>query len=314
MGMVGLVMLVLLVLGAIFVPLLSPFEWRATNMPTMWNQPAGTVDPITGDVHWLGTTERGSDLLELLFVSLRTTLVVALPATLLSVLIGSALGAAAGYYGGLFDFVTMRISDLLLAVPALPAYLILGQVLRMYFFQWRAASGTDTMDSFAMPLLSITVIVFTVFGWTGVFRQVRAQVLSLRQQPFVEAAKALGASNRRIIFKHLIPNSMAPILVAAIFLVGEFIISLSILSYIDLTSYEGSTTVNNGTGGQPSLGGILALSYYTGSTWFLLDLNPLQSMRAYTILLPAVLILLIVLSVNYVGDALRYALDPHRQS
>lgn len=314
MGMVGLAMLVMLVLMAVFVPVLSPFEWRAMNDASMWNQPAGTVDP-TGHVHWLGTTERGQDLLELLFVALRTTLAVALPATLLSVLIGSALGALAGFYGGLLDTVIMRVTDLLLAIPALPAYVILGQYLRWTVFRYADfGSGTDAMDAWTLSLLSVTVMVFTAFGWMGVCRLVRAQVLSLRQQAFIEAARALGASNRRIIFKHLLPNSLAPILVASIFLVGEFMIALSILSYVDLATHEGTFSVNNGTGGQPSLGGMLALSNYTGSTWFLANLNPLESMRAYSIILPCLLLLLIVLSINYIGDAARYALDPHRQT
>ncbi|HYP20837.1 MAG TPA: ABC transporter permease [Chloroflexia bacterium] len=314
MGMVGLVMLVTLVLMAIFVPVLSPFDWQATNTATMWNQPAGTVDP-EGRVHWLGTTERGADLLELLFVALRTTLVVALPAALLSVLIGSALGAVAGYYGGLLDAIVMRVTDLLLAIPALPAYVILGQYLRWTVFRYAdLGSGSDSMSAWAWATLSVTVMVFTLLGWMGVCRLVRAQVLSLRQQAFIEAARALGASNRRIIFRHLLPNALAPILVASIFLVGEFMIALSILSYIDIGVNEGTFSVNNGTGGQPSLGSMLALSNYTGSTWFLANLNPLESMRAYTIILPCLLLLLIVLSINYIGDAARYALDPHRQS
>ncbi len=314
MGMVGLLMLVTLVLMAIFVPILSPFEWRATDQATMWNQPAGTVD-AEGRVHLLGTTERGSDLFELLFVALRTTLAVALPATLLSVLIGTILGASAGFYGGLIEAIVMRVTDLLLAIPALPAYVILGQYLRWTVFRYADfGSGTDAMDAWTVSLLSVTVMVFTLFGWMGVCRLVRAQVISLRQQAFLEASRALGASNRRIIFKHLLPNALAPILVASIFLVGEFMIALSILSYVDIATQEGTPTVNNGTGGQPSLGGMLALSNYTGSTWFLANLNPFESMRAYTIILPCILLLLIVLSINYIGDAARHALDPHRQT
>jgi peptide/nickel transport system permease protein len=314
MGMLGLVMLVTLVLLAVFVPIISPFDWQAMDTATLWNQPAGTVDP-TGRVHWLGTTERGADLLELLFVALRTTLAVALPAALLSVLIGSALGALAGYYGGLLDTAVMRLTDLLLAIPALPAYVILGQYVRWTLFQYADfGSGSDSMSAWALSLLAATVLVFTALGWMGVCRLVRAQVRSLRQQAFIEAARALGASNRRIIFRHLLPNALAPILVASIFLVGEFMIALSILSYIDIGLNEGTFSVNNGTGGQPSLGSMLALSNYTGSTWFLANLNPLESMRAYTIILPCFLLLLVVLSINYIGDAARYALDPHRQS
>lgn len=314
MGMAGLMMLVALVLMATFVPVLSPFEWYDMETATMWNQPAGTVDS-SGRVHWLGTTERGADLLELLFVALRTTLAIALPAALLSVSIGSALGAVAGFYGGLLDTVVMRVTDLLLAIPALPAYVILGQYLRWTVFRY-ADFGTSSaaMPAWTLSLLSVTVIVFTALGWMGVCRLVRAQVISLRQQSFVEAARALGASNRRIIFKHLLPNSSAPILVASIFLVGEFMIALSILSYVDVGMNEGTFSVNNGTGGQPSLGSMLALSNYTGSTWFLANLNPLETMRAYTIILPCFLLLLIVLSINYIGDAARYALDPHRQT
>lgn len=313
MGMVALVLLTILVGAAVLVPAFSPFNYKAFG--TVSNQPMGSAD-VSGQVHWLGTNEHGTDLLVLLFAALRTTLALAVPAAIASVLIGVALGAAAGYYGGLLDAVLSRVADLMLSLPALPAYLFFGQLLRRTFLGSDLGGSSEAVIAANVPAtFSVSILVFTLFSWMSVYRLVRASVFSLRERPFIEAARALGAGNRRIIFKHLLPNSLSPVIVAGIFILSDLIIAMSILSYMELlglTQDSPNVTANTATGSEPSLGGLLAMSNYVGSMWFIIDLDPSHSMRAYSILLPNLLILLVALSINYIGDAVRYSLDPHR--
>jgi peptide/nickel transport system permease protein len=152
------------------------------------------------------------------------------------------------------------------------------------------------------PPLTLAVItgVFALLGWPGLARLVRSSVLSLRSQAFVEAAKALGASNYRIIFKHLLPNSFAPIAVAATFAVGDFIILEAILAYFVQGISEPPF---------PTWGNMLAL--VQGLAINVTNLNPFEEIRAYLFLLPTLMIFLTVICINYVGDGLRNALDPH---
>jgi peptide/nickel transport system permease protein len=143
--------------------------------------------------------------------------------------------------------------------------------------------------------------VFVLFGWMGLARLVRGSVLSLRTQTYIEAAHALGVSNKRIIVRHLLPNTMGPILVAATFAVADFIILEAILAYF-----------NQGINDPPlpSWGNLIVS---TQSLAFgITDLNPFDNVRGWLFLTPALLAVIAVLSINYIGDALRSALDPHR--
>jgi peptide/nickel transport system permease protein len=295
-GVIGLATLVLLALSVVILPIFIPFDLYTPN-PFQPYAPMGTVDQVTGDIHWLGTDWLGRDVAIRLFIGGRVSLGVALLATALVVLIGSLLGGVSGYYGGVVDNGLMRFTDFLLAMPLLPLFLFAIRLLRQapaLVPLWRTQE-TNT----AMTVATITAV-FAFFGWMGLARLVRGTVLSLREQNFVEAARALGVGNRRIIFKHLLPNSIAPILVAATFAVGDFVILEAILSYF-----------NQGINDPPlpSWGNMLTAtqSLALGIT----NLNPFQNIRGYLFLLPAVMVLITVLSINFIGDAIRSALDPH---
>jgi peptide/nickel transport system permease protein len=295
-GVVSLVVLSLLVLLVIIVPIFSPFDSYTANA-TQAYAPAGTVDSLSGSVHWLGTDFIGRDFLVRLFIGGRIPLAVSMGATLLLVIIGTFLGLLAGYYGGWVDIVLMRFTDFILAIPMLPMYLLVLRWLReLPGLQpwWKSAEIN--------PPLTLAVItgVFALLGWPGLARLVRSSVLSLRSQAFVEAAKALGASNYRIIFKHLLPNSFAPIAVAATFAVGDFIILEAILAYFVQGISEPPF---------PTWGNMLAL--VQGLAINVTNLNPFEEIRAYLFLLPTLMIFLTVICINYVGDGLRNALDPH---
>jgi peptide/nickel transport system permease protein len=214
------------------------------------------------------------------------------------VIIGSLLGGVAGFYGEWIDSLLMRFTDFLLALPLLPLFLF-----ALRFLRETPALQPMWQSQESNTFITITAIagVFTLFGWMGLARLVRGSVLSLRTQTYIEAARALGVSNRRIIFRHLLPNTVAPILVAATFAVADFIILEAVLAYF-----------NQGINDPPlpSWGNMIVS---TQSLAFgLTELNPFVNVRGWLFLLPGFMVVAAVLSINYIGDALRSALDPHQ--
>lgn len=305
LGLLGMFTLVALVLSCIFVPIIMEAVTPAPGLtfetiddtalstplivngnltftkPIFWSSPQG--------LHILGTNEVGRDVFTRLFYAGRISLIVGVVTTLLVIFIGGLIGALSGFYGGWVDTVLMRFVDLMLAIPALPILLIASRMLQ----------SSQILDGLgpAGSVLTI-IIVLTIFGWMGISRLVRGSILSLRSLDFIEASRALGASNRRIILRHLIPNSLAPIIVAATLAVGDFIITESALSFLGLGIRDPT----------PSWGNMLegARDYMQ----FITNLNPFVEIRGYLVLFPGILILLTVLSINFMGDALRDALDP----
>jgi peptide/nickel transport system permease protein len=292
-GVIGLVILSIILAATLLMPLLSPFDQNTVN-PASAFAPAGSVDTLNGHVHWLGTDYLGRDTFTRLFNAGRTSLLVALVATLAILVVGLLVGSAAGYLGGWSDTLLMRLTDFMLALPLLP----------MYIFAIKLVRSTPSLSQFAddhemLWTLGSMAGVFVLFGWMGLARLVRGSILSLRTRDYIEAARALGADGRRIVFRHLVPNAAGPVLVAATFAAGDFIILEAVLSYFGLGVYEYSA---------PSWGNMLAgVQNYV---WYTANLNPFQEIRGYLIFLPTLMILGSVLSLNYIGDALRDAIDP----
>ncbi|HEY0068724.1 MAG TPA: ABC transporter permease [Chloroflexia bacterium] len=304
MGLIGLVTITILVLSVIIIPLVSPYQYdqidpyalvpdsrlpaaaqMTTFKPMMWTAPSGSP------THILGTDDVGRDNFTRLFYGGRISLTVGLVTTIVVLLIGSTVGALAGFYGKWVDTLLMRFVDLLLSLPELPILLIMSKMLN--------ESGVmSNIFGRALGTVATIVLVLSFLGWLGLSRLVRGSILSLRSLDFVEASRALGASDRRIILRHLMPNSMAPIIVAATLAVGGFIISESFLSFLGLGVQLPT----------PSWGNLLQGSQEYAA--FITNINPFEEIRGYLILFPGFLILLTVLSINFIGDALRDALDP----
>jgi peptide/nickel transport system permease protein len=298
--MIGLIMLAAIVLSVIFVPMIAPDPYHGINPDgTLWAAPMGTVDPANGHVFLLGSDKIGRDNLSLLFLAGRLSLLVAVVPAIIVLIIGFIVGSVSGYYGGWIDNGLMRGADFLLALPLLPAYLIAIRLIRA---NPRAAPLTDDLWGSMVVMMAV----FVLFGWMGVGRLVRSLVLSMRGQAFIEATRALGAGTPRIMFRHILPNTAAPLLVAGMFLVGEFIILEAIMAYFGLGILDRQSVPN------VSWGNMLANNQ--DQAWFMTNLNPFVQIRGYLIIFPSILLLITVLSINFVGDALRDVLDPRHRA
>jgi peptide/nickel transport system permease protein len=280
LALFGLVTLSLLALACILGPLLTGYAYDQID------NDAGVFANFSAQ-HLLGTDEIGRDLLTRLLYAGRISLFVGVAVTLLVVTIGAIYGALAGYNPGIFDTILMRFVDLLLSLPFLPLLLLLSVFFHAVTDTWQVPSILGFTGNDVKAIVTI-LIILSLFGWLGISRLVRGSVLSLRNLDFVEATRALGAGPRRIIFNHLLPNSLAPIIVASTPYVGEVIILESALSFLGLG-------INPPT---PSWGNMLnAVQAYMWG-------HPLLAFY------PGFLILLTVLSINFMGDAMRDALDP----
>jgi peptide/nickel transport system permease protein len=235
---------------------------------------------------WFGTDEVGRDLYSRLIYGTRVSLVIGLAAAIIGVVIGTVVGAWGGVRGGLLDDLLMRVTDLFLAFPFLVALLVMRNMLGAV--SWlNPIFGDKTSIRFIILLLAL-------FGWMAIARVVRGQVLALKEREFIEAARALGATNRRIVVRHLLPNSIGPILVALTFAVVAAIIAEATLSFFGFGPQPGA--------GSTSLGLLVGSSkenVLTGHWWM--------------VVFPCAVLLLVALTINMVGDGLRDATDPKLQ-
>jgi peptide/nickel transport system permease protein len=266
MAMAGLIVLVILILAAIVGPMVIPYHFDDLDL--------NHTKEAFSLVHPLGTDELGQDTLVRLLYAGRVSLTVGLAAAVFGVAIGSLVGALSGFYGKWVDGVLMRVADIMLAVPVLMLIMVLSTFLK----------------SAAFPGGQIGIIIFILglTGWMTVSRLVRGEFLTLREQEFIEAARAVGMEDNQIITKHLLPNAMAPIFVAATLGVADAIMMESALSFL-------------GFGIQPPV-----------PTWGNMLTNAQQYMidTPWLAFYPGFLIFLTIVSVNFVGDGLRDALDP----
>jgi peptide/nickel transport system permease protein len=272
LAMIGGVVLLFFTFISLFAPVLAPYEFDAIDLSLSFN----TFSPE----HLLGTDQLGRDILTRLMYAGRISLTIALIGAILSTLVGVIIGAIAGYAGGWIDTILMRFTDIMLTLPVLPLLLIASQSLRQ-FVQLQQIFGQ-------MLSVVVIIIVVVVFGWMRVTRLLYSSVLSLKSSEFVEAARALGASPMRMILTHLVPNSLAPIIVAATLDFGAIVVYEATLSFLGF----GVTPPT------PSWGNML-----TDVQRFMMR-NPLLAIY------PGTCIFLTCLGINFIGDGLRDALDP----
>ena len=255
----GIIVLTLFI-AAIFAPLLAPYDPNSINVKHILEPP--------GRTHPLGTDDLGRDILSRMIWGARISLAVGFVAVGISTIVGILLGAASGYYGGWTDRVLMRFVDIMLSIPTF--FLLLAVI------------------AFLEPSIWNIMIVIGLTSWMGVSRLVRAEVLSSKEREFALAARAIGAGDLRMIFKHILPNSMAPVLVSAVLGVAGAILVESALSFL-------------GIGVQPptaSWGNILTAGKDNIEiAWWLS-------------VFPGLAILVTVLAYNLLGEGIRDSIDP----
>ncbi|MCQ8211580.1 ABC transporter permease [Cetobacterium somerae] len=262
MALFGLIILVIIVLLAIFADQIANYDQVVIkqNLRMRLKPPSAQ--------HWLGTDEFGRDIFARLVHGARVSLKVGLIAVGIAIVIGGFLGAIAGYYGGKLDNIIMRVMDIFLAVPSILLAIAIVSAL-----------GPNLLN------LMIAVSISSVPRYA---RIVRASVLSIRDQEFIEAARAIGASDARIIFRHIIPNSLAPVIVQGTLGVANAILSTAGLSFIGLGIQPPA----------PEWGSMLSGGrQYLRYAWWVTTF-------------PGVSIMITILSLNLLGDGLRDALDP----
>jgi len=273
MAVAGLTVLLLMVLMVFFGPLFWKIAINEIDFSARLKPPTLT--------HPFGTDDLGQDVLARMLYGGRISLAVGLAAMLMAMVVGVVIGAIAGISRGAIDTALMWLTDLFLSLPQLPLLLVL-----IYLFR-------DKLKSMFGPEVGVFILIVLVIGglrWMPVARLVRAQFFSLREKEFVEAARALGASVPRQVVRHILPNSLGPVIVAGTIDVAAAIIAESTLSFL-------------GLGFPPDI-----------PTWgrILFDSKDYLDIAPYWALFPGSAIFLAVLSINFVGDGLRDALDPRR--
>ncbi len=275
LAIVGLFLALLLIFIGIFGPFLAPYHYAAQDLKAVAAAGGGPLSPgLAG--HILGTDQLGRDLLSRLLDGARISVSVAFVVQLVILLIGVPIGALAGWFGGRLDNLLMRFTDIIYAFPDI-LFIILMTVV------WRETAFGRALDGLLMIFIAVGVT-----SWVTVARLVRGQLLALKETEFVEAARAIGVSDRKIVTKHLLPNGIGPIIVAVTLGIPGAILAEATLAYL-------------GIGVQPpraSWGTLIA----EGQKW--------MTSEPHLVLFPAIAIAMALISFTFLGDGLRDALDP----
>jgi len=277
MAVFGVLLLLIIVLyvtiGAIFI---SEDQANKTNVRSKFNPPSAEYP--------FGTDEVGRDVLARTIYGGQISLMIGVVSVTISVSLGTLVGLVTGYFGGIIDAILMRVVEALLAIPTLVLLLVISRSLQdiaMYNFNF---FGREL----SVSVLAIVAII-GLTSWMGLSRLVRSLVLSLKEQDFILAAQALGANNMRIIFRHILPNTMAPVIVSATLGVGTAIIVEAALSFLGFGVVPPTATWGNI---------ITRARQSVGELWWIW-------------VFPGTFITMTVLAINFIGDGLRDALDPY---
>jgi peptide/nickel transport system permease protein len=284
--MIGLCIVIAMVIIALFAPLIAPTpagQVDSSSVPINFDQgvsPPGSTymfDDGHAKTYLFGTGEDGSDIFYGVIWGARTSIYIALIVVLSAVIIGVVLGAVAGFYGGKIDELMMRVTDVFLSIPAL--------VLAMAVI---AVMG---------PTLENIMISLIIVWWPSYARLIRGQVLTIKENTYVEAARAIGAKNSRVLFKHIVPNAISPMLISATMDIGSVVLTTSGLSYIGF----GPPGIAE-WGRMASEGSLYIVGFIT--------YNGAQYNPYWIIFFPGLMIFLFVMGFNLLGDGLRDILDP----
>ncbi|MDJ0814987.1 MAG: ABC transporter permease [Desulfobacterales bacterium] len=281
MAVFGMVIMAVIIVMVVFVDQIVPYDPETPDLNNMLAPPSFQ--------HPFGTDELGRDMFTRTMHGGRVSLIVGVFAMLVAVTIGTLIGAIAGYFGGTVDNFLMRFTDFALAFPRIFVLILFAIIFMRPPFSDNAIIVFVFGTLYKMPVARV-VVVIGILGWMDVARLVRGSFLEIKNQEYVESARVLGAGTGRIMIRHILPNALGPIIVAASLGVADAIISESGLSFL-------------GLGIQPPT-----------ATWGNMLKNALDQIFAapWTAIIPGFMIFLTVLSINYIGDGLRDAFDPHK--
>lgn len=277
-AVIGLVYIGFMILVAVFGPILAPHDpnnipmgegFVPANLPPFWMEGSNPD-------YLLGTDSLARDNLSRYLYGARISMVVGIVPTIVTLLVGISFGMVSGWLGGRWDDVMMRIVDVVYAFPSLLLFIIMQASLR------------DTGIGRMLGGLMLLFIAFAITGWNGTARLMRGQVLSIREKEYIEAARSIGVPTKRIMARHVFPNSMAPLIVSASFSIPGYILAESSLSFLGL----GIRPPN------PSWGSMVFQAF------------PTITYQPIFVIMPTTLIALIMIAFAFVGDGLRDALDP----
>ncbi|MDO8670146.1 MAG: ABC transporter permease [Dehalococcoidia bacterium] len=288
---IALVCLIIIIVGlyitGIFAPLLSPYSPMDQNLSAVEKGPSLA--------HWLGTDELGRDLLSRIIWGARTASIVSIIAVSLSTIIGVVLGSLAGYLGGWFDTLIMRVSDILFAFPSLLFVIFIAATVKpsavAFVEQMESSWGIRGLARSGIVDYLVVFSALSVIAWPGMARLIRGQVLSVKRMEFVSAAQSVGASTKRIVFRHILPNCLSPVLVAVSMGLGGAVMSESVLSYL-------------GVGIQPPNASWGAMIWENREMW---------RIHPHLIFIPGGVVAVIIFAFNFIGDGLNDALNPRNR-
>jgi ABC-type dipeptide/oligopeptide/nickel transport system permease subunit len=281
LALFGLTIVVILFATGIFAPAIAPYGYKEQNLDA--------AEQSISREHLLGTDQLGRDIFSRIVWGARTASFVVVVSLALGTPVGIILGAITGYFGGIVDTIVMRIADILFAFPGMLLIFFLASTLGPRIDQLsRSIAALDPLVKGGYIDYIVVVVTLSLIGWAGGARLVRGQFLSIKERDYIDAARCLGASNWRLIFRHILPNAASPIIVSLSMGAGGIILSEAFLSFLGI----GIRPPN------PSWGAMIFTNYAFWRT------------RPMLVWVPGLVIGVIILAFNFLGDGLNRALDP----
>jgi peptide/nickel transport system permease protein len=291
----SLILILIIFIASLLAPWITTYPRDAVDVATNARPAPPGIAGSEGNIHLLGIDHLGRDLFTRVLYAGRISLTIAFTVVLISETLGVIIGAMAGFYGGWLDAFISRLIEFMLSIPLLPILLIVSAILintdaalPLPRFMVNAISAILLASERESQKVVVLVLILVVFSWLGAARLMRGMALSLRNQDFVESLRALGANDARIIFRHIIPNGIAPILVNASLALGGVIILEAALSFLGLGIQDPT----------PTWGNMMAQS------------QSYMFQHPWLPLVPGIPLVLVSLGFNFIGDGLRDALDP----
>jgi ABC-type dipeptide/oligopeptide/nickel transport system permease subunit len=280
----GVIVICGMIVMAVFAPALAPYAYDAQNLANAEKGPS--------PAHWLGTDSLGRDMLSRIIWGARSAVFVIVMTTILDLALGLPLGAAAGYFGGWIDTLVMRVGDILFAFPGMLLVFFIAATVKPGLLGWAKAAGFGDLARSGYLDYAVVIVALGIIGWAGLARLIRAQVLTVREREYVIGAQAAGVPTWKIISRHILPNALAPVIVALSMGMGDIALSEGYLSFFGIGLQPPA----------PSWGNIIADN--AGRYW-----RQFPQM-VWLVLIPGIVLAAVVFAFNFLGDGLNEALNP----